>query len=415
MPTVAPVAVIVDGYYNAAFYPAAFARHGVRVIHVQSTADPIPSWNPPDPAAYEQSIVHTDDETTLDLLKQYDPLCVIAGQEPGVPLADRLSEGLGLPTNGSRWSEARRNKFVMTETLRAAGVRSAEQHRTDSAEAAVRWATRRGVFPVVVKPLSSCNADGVRICATADEVRRAADEVLASRDAFDLPNTEVLVQEYLDGEEYVVDTVSRDGQRFVNSVWKYEKTLADGKNLYDREILLPADEGPATELIPYVLTVLDALNIRHGAAHSEVKLTSRGPVLVETGARLNGGMLPSLHDICLGQNQADLAAMAFVDPAGFLETYAGKVCERRRPAICYMAATTAEGVVQAVDEETLAAINALPSVHRVDLHLSPGQRIRPTVDAATCAMRVYLTGPTQDAILADYARVRTLKDSVYRL
>ncbi|WP_269858147.1 ATP-grasp domain-containing protein [Streptomyces sp. RPT161] len=415
MPVNGPVAVIVDGYYNAAALPPAFARRGVSVVHVQSTPEPIPSWTPPDPAAYQENIVHTDDESTVAQLKAYDPLCVIAGQEPGVPLADSLSERLGLPTNGSRLSDARRNKFAMAEALRAAGVRSAAQFQSDRADAVVRWAEARGDHPVVVKPLSSCNTDGVVICSTLEEVRRAAEQLLAGRDSFGLRNTKVLVQEYLDGDEYIVDTVSRDGQHFVSSVWKYEKNLVNGKNLYDKDILLRPDEPPVPELTRYVRTVLDALDIRHGAAHSEVKMTSAGPVLVETGARISGGMLPSLHDECLGQNQADLVAMAFAEPERFLERYGAGTYRPRRPAMGYTVATTADGIVRAIDEDVVARINTLPTVHRTVLNLAPGQRIRPTVDLATCTMRVYLTGRTQEEILADYARVRALKDSVYQV
>ncbi|MER5699819.1 ATP-grasp domain-containing protein [Streptomyces mirabilis] len=415
MPANAPVAVVVDGYYNASSLPLAFARLGMTVVHLQSTPEPIPSWTPPDPAAYAESAVHTDDETTLQWLKALDPVCVIAGQEPGVLLADRLSQLMGLPGNGTRLSAARRDKYAMAEALRAAGLPCVEQFKSDRAEAIVAWAVERGEFPVVVKPLSSCNTDGVVICATPEETATAARAVLAGRDAFGRPNTEVLAQGYLDGDEYIVDTVSRDGQHFVSSSWKYEKTLVNGKNLYDKDILLAPDESPVPELVAYTRAVLDALGIRHGAAHSEVKMTCRGPVLVETGARISGGMLPSLHDVSLGQNQAALVALAYAHPQEFLAAYAGRSYQPRQPAMGYTVATSADGVVRAVDAKTLAAINALPTVHQTVVNLAPGQRIRPTVDLGTCTMRIYLTGPTQEAILADYARARDLKDLVYRL
>ncbi len=415
MPGKARTAVVVDAYYNASSLPPAFARRGVDVVHLQSTPEPIESWTPPDPAAYTANLVHADEESTLRLLAAYDPVCVIAGQEPGVPLADRLSERMGLPTNGSRLSRARRDKYAMAETLRAAGVRAVEQFKSDAVEPVAGWVAERGAFPVVVKPLSSCNTDGVVVCFTMAEVRRAARAVLDSRDAFGLPNTEVLVQAYLDGDEYIVDTVSRDGRHFVSSVWRYEKNLVNGKNLYDKDILVPPDVSPAPELIGYVRTALDALGIRHGAAHSEVKMTSAGPTLVETGARLSGGMLPGLHDVCLGQNQADVLALAYADPDEFLARYADRTYRPRRPAMGYTVATSVDGVVRAIDEEAVARINALPTVHRTVLNVAPGQRIRPTVDLGTCTMRVYMTGPTQEAILADYAQVRELKERVYQV
>ena len=59
------------------------------------------------------------------------------------------------------------------------------------------------------------------ICRTADHVIHAAEQVLASRNLFEEPNGEVLVQSCLDGTEYAVDTVSADGQRYVCGVWEY--------------------------------------------------------------------------------------------------------------------------------------------------------------------------------------------------
>jgi len=48
-------------------------------------------------------------------------LAVIPGAETGVELADQLSFHLGLRTNGIEKSLARRNKYIMGETVRDAG------------------------------------------------------------------------------------------------------------------------------------------------------------------------------------------------------------------------------------------------------------------------------------------------------
>ena len=52
---------------------------------------------------------------------------VMPGAETGVKLCDRLSERLGVRTNGAAGTEARRNKFDMGEKVRAAGVRAVMQ------------------------------------------------------------------------------------------------------------------------------------------------------------------------------------------------------------------------------------------------------------------------------------------------
>ncbi|MFE4536898.1 ATP-grasp domain-containing protein [Streptomyces scopuliridis] len=411
-------AVIVDGYSTGTFLPPAFARLGVDVVHVHSTAEPMSTMLQPDLGAYRDNY-HCPDgsfERTVEALAALGPVAVLAGQEPGVPLADALSERLGLATNGTALSGARRDKYEMIEALRRAGVRCADQYKGSDPQALADWAERAGSYPVVVKPLSSASTDHVYRCHSSAEVLAAARAVLGSTDIFDRPNTEALVQSFLEGTEYIVDTVSVDGDRYVCGVWEYEKQiLPGGKNVYDLDVLLDPATEPVPELIAYVDTVLKALGILHGPAHAEVIMTPRGPALVEIGARLNGNMNPGFHDRCLGANQADLTALAYARPEEFAHRYAGLVYSPRAAAAVHSTRTERDGVVEAVNQDAVDRIAALPSVHLVGVKLAPGKRIRPTADLLTSPLRIFLTAPDPATIRADRATIQTLKDEVYRV
>ncbi|HET8684435.1 MAG TPA: ATP-grasp domain-containing protein, partial [Micromonosporaceae bacterium] len=354
-------------------------------------------------------------EPTVTALAALRPVAVLAGQEPGVPLADALSERMGLASNGSALSAARRDKFRMIETVAAAGLRCARQHVADGPEPVVAWAEREG-YPVVVKPLSSASTDNVSICHDARQVREAAQRVLGALDIFGLPNRRVLVQSYLDGVEYIVDTVSVDGQRYVCGVWEYEKTvIGNGSNIYDKDVLKGPDEAPVPELVAYVDRVLDALGIRHGPVHAEVIMTPEGPALVELGARLNGNMNPGFHDTCLGANQADLTALAYARPSEFLDRFAGRVYTKRQEAMVHNTATMLSGEVTGVDQDTVDRIDALPTVHLVSVKVLPGKRIRPTVDLLSSPLRIFMTGPDTAGLRADHKIIQDLKDAVYQV
>lgn len=193
------IAVVVDGYAAGKFFPAAFRELGTRPIHVQSTPELIPTMLPPNLSDYAENIICLDEAATVERLRGHSPVCVVAGQESAVPLADRLSEALGLPTNGSRLSRARRDKYEMIETLRRAGLRCARQLKTGDPAVLAEWAEHNGSYPVVIKPLSSAATDGVYVCDSLDDVVAAAEEVLSSRDIFGKRNEEALVQSYLAG------------------------------------------------------------------------------------------------------------------------------------------------------------------------------------------------------------------------
>ena len=129
-------------------------------------------------------------------------------------------------------SEARRNKFVMGETVRSAGVRAVQQTK------ATQWADVEAFlgewnpdpFVVVVKPIQSAGSDDVFKCTSVEEVRAAFDKINGAMNGLGLMNEGVLVQEFLDGTEYVIDSVSRDGVHKVTAIWEYDKRSVNGAN-----------------------------------------------------------------------------------------------------------------------------------------------------------------------------------------
>ena len=116
----------------------------------------------------------------------------------------------------------------------------------------------------------------------------------------------MLLQEFVGGDEYVVDTVSRDGEHKVAAIWRYDKRTLNGSSIvyYGMRLLHPEAEPHLRATVRYVIGVLDALHIQHGATHTEVKVPSaeRGAVLIEANCRLHGGdgcWLP-IPERCLG-------------------------------------------------------------------------------------------------------------------
>lgn len=411
-----PVVVLVDSYTSGKYLPPEFSALGADLVHVQSTPEFMPSMPAPDLSPYRSALVHEDMDKTLAQLEEYTPVCVMAGQEPGVLLADHLAERLGLPTNGTALSEARRDKYRMGEALRTAGLHCAGQFKSSDIAALVAWAERRGEYPVVVKPLNSAASDGVYICGDAEEVRAAAARIRDARTIYGDTNTEVLVESYLQGTEYVVDMVSYAGQRYVCGVWEYRKRLLPGgRNIYDREHLLGADEGPAPELIAYVDQALDALGVRFGPTHAEVIVTPQGAALVEVGTPIAGNIHPGFHDRCTGGNQATLTALAYLAPGRFVGEYAGRRYERRREGACCTTSTTLSGVVDSIDRNAVEELAALPTVDRFDLKLAPGDAIRPTVDLYSSTLRIFMSAASMDDIDRDYRHIEQIKDRVYRI
>lgn len=406
MVTVRGAAAVVDAYSTGARLAPRFAAAGLPVVHVQSSPS-LPEFylRAFRVGDFVENVVHEGDlEATAARLAAHEPAFVVVGAEPGVPLADALSERLGLPSNGSAQSAARRDKNAMSEALRAAGLRTAEALKTADASAAVAWAAERGGAPVVVKPLDSAGTDGVSICHDAAAIEAAFAASLGRPNALHGTNEQLLVQELLEGTQLFVNSISWDGVHHVSEVWRDNKLRAAANFIYDYEELLPRHGSQQDQVVPYVESVLDALGIRFGPAHTEVMLTATGPVLVESGARMHGSVPDEIVDRCTPSHQT-LTAEAYLDPHSVARR-AQQPYELAAAAYCVMLISQHEGRI--VDDTGMREIEALPSFAGTISMLGPGDQLKKTVDLFSCPGIIYLVDPDREQLKADYDRIREL-------
>jgi hypothetical protein len=402
-------AVVVDAYSTGARLAPRFAAAGLPVVHVQSSPR-LPEFYVRAFRAgdFVENVVHDGDlEATAARLAAHDPAFVVVGAEPGVPLADALSERLGLPSNGSAQSAARRDKNAMSEALRAAGLHTAEALKASEASEAVAWAKARGGAPVVVKPLDSAGTDGVSICHDAAAIEAAFAAILGRPNALHGANEELLVQELLQGTQLFVNSVSWEGVHHVSEVWRDNKLRAGANFIYDYEELLPRHGEQQDQVVPYVESVLDALGIRFGPAHTEVMLTETGPVLVESGARMHGSVPDEIVDRCTPSHQT-LTAEAYLEPRSVARR-AARPYELMAGAYCVMLISQHEGRI--VADTGMREIEALPSFAGTISMLSPGDQLKKTVDLFSCPGIIYLVDPDRAQLKADYDRIRELDAS----
>ncbi|MER7519923.1 ATP-grasp domain-containing protein [Streptomyces sp. NPDC126499] len=403
---------IVDCRSTGRFLPAALLRHGIECVHVHSQHPDV--HMPFEADGFVDDIRHDGDlAATASVLRKHGVGHVIPGTESGVELADRLSAELGTPGNGMSRPAARRNKHDMVLALRDAGLAHAATIVSSDADEIVAWAESATGYPVVVKPVSSSSTDNVTACASPEQIRAAHAKIMASTDRHGMANTVVLAQEFLAGDEYYVNTVSRAGRHHTVEIWRYHKRRVPGGDfIYDYDEPLAPDDPVARRLEAYAHQVLDALEIHNGAAHTEIMLTARGPVLVECGARTGGGQIPEIVTDCFGVNQVDLLALSVARPEVFdrLPTTAYRLL--RHPRFVALINPRDDGVVPS--HEAMAPVRALPSYAHTVLAHPAGQPMPRTVDVATWPGYVYLISDDPDQVRADYERLRAFeRDFLY--
>mmetsp|Transcript_19370 Transcript_19370/g.42811 ORF Transcript_19370/g.42811 Transcript_19370/m.42811 type:complete len:462 (-) Transcript_19370:303-1688(-) len=336
--------------------------------------------------------------------------CSVGG-ETGVPLADALSELLGLRTNGTQIA-ARRDKKLQQELVKAAGLRSVRQAggtRMSDVEDFLQTES----MPVVVKPVESAGSDGVKLCHTAEEAKEHFSTLMTAQRKVGSQGAAVLCQEFLKGKEYVVDHVSMDGVHKTVMIWVYDKRPANGSAfVYFGMLPVRSDSAEAQVLVPYVRGVLDALKITNGPTHGEVMMTADGPCLVEMNCRAHGGdgsFVPMAMALTGGYSQVDAAVDAFCDPKAFLAMPERPVAPFKAAGQEVTLVSFAKGKVKAMPG--IDRIKELPSFVYLETGVDIGSQVEYSVDLFTAVGSCILMHSDPAQLSQDVEAIRQLERS----
>jgi biotin carboxylase len=162
-------------------------------------------------------------------------------------------------------------------------------------------------YPVVLKPRALGGSIGVVRVDDPGELPEAFRIVDEARTA-DAVSTYrgVLIEEFLPGPEYSVDSVTLGGDTHTSVV--AEKLVILPPGFEEGGHLVPAASAPGLEeALDLVRAVHRVLGLDQLVTHTEFRLTDRGPRLIEVNARLGGDLIPYLGRLALG---VDLPAAA---------------------------------------------------------------------------------------------------------
>lgn len=236
-----------------------------------------------------------------------DDCGILTWDETALEATAQAAEALGLTSMSPGAVAGCRDKHVTRSTLDRFGVSPVEHALVDTVDAA-RLAARRIGYPVVLKPRALAGSMGVSVVTDEDELADRF-ETASSAEYSTLPSrVGVLVEEYLDGPEISVESVVFDGD--VTCVQAVRKVI--GFHPWFEEVghvVQPwRDEPWADDVCELVVEAHRALGVTHGVTHAEVRLTRRGPRLVELNGRLGGDLIPHLVHLVTGIDLVRAAA-----------------------------------------------------------------------------------------------------------
>ncbi len=406
-------AIIVDAYHipfeDSRGFASAFRSRGVLPIAVMSTPEPmeafLPRWFPDDFAAVHY--FDGDFDKLVATVKAYDPICIVPGLEPGVELAGDLVDAV-LPGTGNvpGSSPAHRDKALMAKALEDAGVPHIRTVSSADPEEIARWLKANDLEgrPLVIKPPRSSGAEDVRLIEAGDDWRPYFDRLIGSVDHYGQANEKVIIQEFVEGTEYIVDLYSVDGQHGLVDVCVYKKRVRDGEiGIYDVADFLAPDDPIVKPLADYTALAADACGIRNGSTHAEVMLTPDGPVLVELAARYSGSCMMISGSLATGDNQIDRTVRHYVD-GEYTPWF-----ELEREVRTVWLAAESDGALRNMD--TFQEVRKMPTYYAMSLPEN-GKVVPQTTGMSTSLGWIIQGAADWDTIEADYRRIRELESGL---
>lgn len=234
-------------------------------------------------------------DTSLRAVLQYAKTHAIDGVltfwEDDVLLTSKIAEKLGLP--GIPWSAAykARNKFEFRNFCRNHNL-PAPRHQLVTSVADLETLSSELHFPVVIKPVFGSSSAYVVKADTLDRLKEHYTSIcnnlsLKVESALG-DGLQLLVEEYIDGEEVDIDMLLQHGKVKFWSMSDNPQTQEPYFVEMGMSIPSALPDSSQQALYDMAEQVLEQLGVTDGCIHFEAKHTDTGPVPIEVNLRMGG-------------------------------------------------------------------------------------------------------------------------------
>lgn len=330
-----------------------------------------------------------DYESTCAVVEKYsiDAIVTAATDKPLVMMA-RIAEKYGFPfysVETAQWSTDKfqmKQRFELGDVPHARGIllnsealkrslrsKSLENNKDNFSDRFLidfeaDKPTQELHFPVIVKPRDNSGSRGVKLCRTKEELEQSMAEALEYSKL-----DSVLVEEFIDGQEYSIESLHYNGKAEVIQFTEKSTTLFP----YNVELAhrqpanLPAEQKNAVREI--INKIALCMKFEYCPSHTELKINERGVFVIETSPRLGGGNITShLVPLSTGINMED--QLLHIALGENVNTKAGRI--NKASGVKFLELN--EGIVKHILPEIADVIN-WPNVISFHCNLKEGSEI----------------------------------------
>lgn len=235
-------------------------------------------------------VVAPDDyKTTREIAQKYMIDGIVTSQmENPLRLMARLAAELGYIFPSPDVIERSRNKFLMKQAFIKHDIPCAKGILIKENEEIRAEKLQDFDYPLIIKPSDSHSSRGVYRVTNYNELLLHESETRRFSS-----DRSLLIEEFVEGPELSVEAITYKGKTTI--IQYTEKIITHYPHTVELGHIQPAEltETDKESIFRFVDKAIRALGIKNSATHSELKLTEKGPVMIEIGARLGGDFISS--------------------------------------------------------------------------------------------------------------------------
>lgn len=394
--------IIVDPLSTGNLYAPSLAQKGYMCYGVLSSNDlPSKFMDSLDVAKLFENRLFSASEIK-SLVPKTDVVAVVCGAETGVYCADELALFFNVRGNDPNTTKWRRSKGAMQNRLQSMNLKSIQSLEITSQTESINIFHSKNGY--VVKPDSSCLTDDVLFFNDINGIHTWIKHIdWSKKNAVGDINKSYLLQERLIGDEYVVDMVIDNTSVQICTLCRYRKGLHnDSQFVYEALDVLDIENPTYSELLKYSVKCSYALGIEYGPVHMELMNTEDGPVMIEAGARLHGGIAPILFEQCYDKGLLSSSIRLIT------EDYIGENSRLIKNARIIFLINENESKYVSDVNELAKQIKAIDNVGVVKLFFKNNEIIPLTTNLANCPGIVTIIADSVTDLDATEAQVRSM-------
>jgi biotin carboxylase len=290
--------------------------------------------------------------------------------DTGMVAYAELAEALGLPFHSPATAAALTDKSRQRQVLAAAGLDMPPCHvvRPDQREGDLAHAESEVGWPAILKPRSAQGSRYTFLARDPTELDRLLTALGPGRPDMVL-------------EGYLADVPARAAASYAAYV-SVESVVASGvishlaltgrfplaENFRETGFFIPAalEEGEQASVLALATAAIEALDIRIGCLHTEIKFTPGGPRLIEVNGRVGGGVPEML------ERAAGIPLLEYTLRIGLGEEIrvSGPVATERIGYRFFLQPPAVSATVAAIDG--IDKVSDFPGVDTISVHQGPG-------------------------------------------